>query len=440
MVVTAAKFKRIGVGFLVFCFYLMAVPTSPAQVEVDRKTKNLISDAARSAGKLKILEKFPYVGPILSISAALIFSEKEEPSYAQMKAEWEGYTDRKIQQERISRLGKKLEGLQDLVEDVEKTYRDEAEQERGKWVSYHDDKFKGWEFIAKSTVKDLPDFKTRPEEPAAPIMDMLAGVAHLNINALDQLIILKRAWDPKLLAKLRKDRADRMIELNNVLEEHIAKAARERTEKLAVHGDDHCRQISTAGPDNIVSGTDREVFITRCEPEWWVTDQGKRISGVVKSRAVAEGIRAAKANEISKQFVHDARIEYLILDKIVLKVQFIHPTVTYEKFLGMFSRFGKVTNLRGPYLDKGDSFGMGYIEMNYAEGVNAMAYWNSERGQKRAMGIVLSKGFTKELLTSRTQLCKPWVPLVDPRTNLTNHCQDWVVEIRKYDPWNNKWR
>lgn len=432
-----AAINKMCIVLCILSLFLVSVPHASAQngksIEnalLDKQNQRaallLVTENEKIVGEIeKVVKDYEKVAPYLSMAVKLLFKTEEEPSYAEMKAEWQGYTDKKITKERINRLSKKLLGLQDLVKEIDTIYK---EQEEGKFPNityrkYATLKIDAWQNVVDSVVQELPAFTKlntsdkSQDEPVAPILPMLGGVANLHKNALDQLITLRKSFDYSLVAKTKSDRTEMMKKHNRTLESHIAAAAEERANKVRMTTEPERMGFFMDLDGKDINGNPKFKETPSYYYTYTIWDQDPITNDDVViyqnkttlparseggGRKTAENWFQTRKNNVRNKFKQDARRKYLIRENITLFIKYVRDDMTNAKFINMFERFGPVREwLR--YRNGG------YIKMNYSGGMNAMAYWNSKRGQERATGVVRNEVETKELLRSNKAPGKPWV-------------------------------
>jgi len=412
---TRAGKRCVVAAGLVLC--LTAGSALAAPVTVDKETNMVIQAAGAAAGRI------PYVGAVLSMATKLIFGEEKQPGYAEMKVEWEGYTDKRILESKIATLKDKLSGYRELLIKIDQLTASEiADRAQGLTIDRHKEKAEKWKNLSDQLTTDLPLFESDDNEPAAPLLPMFAAVANLQINVLDQQIILIRNFDSleikneqlvnDNLRNATNDRA-RLIGENNVrMKTQITKAAEERRSQVQFHE----KKVELEDPKKL--STSRTFYDV-----YWVTEL-KHSSKEYTRKGEAETIYNDRCNVVYGEVVHNAELLYLRRETTTLKVDLIHTDVTDDKFRSMFERFGTVkmvglvyqqgdennyatrkmivgsTNSWQPISPGWHTVGTGYVEMDTPDALEAMAYWSSPAGKARARG---ETGLNKELLTYVTE-------------------------------------
>lgn len=409
------KLKKLWVGGLVLLLSLGSLTPSYGQVKVDAETNEKIQAAGDAA------KYIPKVGPFLSFATKLIFRTKKGKSYAEMKAEWEGYTDKKILKKRREDLSSLLKGYTTKVNEINdfEVLEADAKRQVAKNASdnlktdYHEDKIENWKFIVNDIGVNLEQFKSLKDEPAAPLLPMFAAVANLRINAFDQLIVLSREFDPPAMAGYRSRRYCLMNSYNALINEQIRKAAKERATQVKV--------ARLKGSRFRGGGRGAAMAGAATGYEYYVADQGRRVSNNFQWRSKAEEERSRKARQAQDNFWTYSSKTYLIKKTVVMRINNIDLSVTEDQFHKLFERFGPVHRLgliygkinrkkesgkeykmRGRslyhdpnvppdrrqkwnYLRPGWRFeGIAYVEMEQAFATVALEYWSSPRGQEKA--------------------------------------------------------
>ena len=193
-----------------------------ALVDVDQNQYEKIELA------LSLAEEIPEIGMFIGPISLLLFSEKKDPCYKEMKLEWEGYTDTKITEERRNDLKNYLEGIVNEVKEIVKVPKTDSEI-----------KIRRWDALRGNIVEKLPLFQSRKDEPAAPLLTMFSALGHLLIDCYDQLVLLSTSEMNGRADFFETERSDQIKEFNEKLEVEIEKTAHERTEVVRTKLDKH---------------------------------------------------------------------------------------------------------------------------------------------------------------------------------------------------------
>jgi hypothetical protein len=439
-----------------------------AQVKVDWKTQTAVDftlDFVKD--QENFVKKFPNVNPFLTLATTLIFKVDEGPSYSEMKAEWEGYTDKKIDGAIQKLNSARLQGYLDRIKDIDDSIKeDQIAGKSGTKLSF-ENKVKEWESLESDIFGDLRHFESKTGEPAAPLLPMFGATTNLNIVALDRLIILNanlsefqpRSEQTEFRRKSLQKRETRMEELNKRLEKQIQKAAQERKDQVVVEVTKSQMgnlpgEIERDESGKITNVIEKPAYIwTHCIKDAGKsmgcrTDPSPSISEPATAKRNAENYKTNRQKSVYDQTIFENKRLFEIRKTTVLKVTYIHPDVTLEKFHKMFSVWARpgsfvksgimysklpnqiqigwcegIHNRLSPKFscnewlsiaNKADGWqfsGNGYVEMETAYAMDVKQRWMSDDGQRRARG----EGGSKEKLTSSNILIEEDT-LMDPWT------------------------
>jgi hypothetical protein len=201
--------REILVGLMVISICLSSTTQTSAQIALDKNTLRTVRAVGSAAAGI------PYIGPFLSAATKFLFKAPDEPSYAEMKMEWEGYTDQKILEERKTSLRHDLDGYRGLIKEIEIRRQEEADlnaREAGglpvdeaRHKRYNDEKIKKWEDIETLIIAGLPHFNFEdPNQPVAPLLLTYGSIINLHIDSLDRVARLSRKYDKGKIGRQAK--------------------------------------------------------------------------------------------------------------------------------------------------------------------------------------------------------------------------------------------
>lgn len=196
---------------------LIKYNSMPAFVEVTPEQQKII-DLTTDLGA-----EIPMIGPFLSPLSILFFGEKKDPSYEDMKNEWEGYTNQRIEEDRKIILNEHLDGYYRRVKEINYVAKDDLELQGTRWES-----------LQSTILGEIGDFQSQPKEPAAPLLFNFSIVAHLRIDALNRLMQIYTIHEPELHRDKTyfKDLVDSKKEYNKLIEIEIQKTGEERASQV----------------------------------------------------------------------------------------------------------------------------------------------------------------------------------------------------------------
>jgi hypothetical protein len=357
---------------------LCLTPPTPssAQVELDKDTNRIVQAAG------DVAKAIPYVGPFLSGATKLIFRAKKEPSYAEMKLEWEGYTDNKILEYRKTDLKNTLTGYRNLIDEIDNIRKHETElneseanganRDEARHKRYNYEKIEKWKAIGTRIVGDLPKFNFEdPNQPVAPLLPMYGAVINLRLDAYDRIAKLAEKYDRGLMEERQKDAEKWKNDYNEKLVKLIIRAAKERVAKLVVTGHDaKYTEVNTSG-DQLDRSSKMRVEVR--PSEWWVSDQGILKGKVYKTKREAESAHRELRRWIRDEFTCRNNRDYELKSYTWIQIAGL-PGKNGEKSLrDEFSKFGTVE-----YIEPGKAPDFhSYIQMKRADANEAIAYFNS---------------------------------------------------------------
>ena len=260
---------------------VISAPPASSDAIFDEETAVVVAETA--------ISNIPHVGPYLSLLSQILFAPKAQPSPAELRAQWEGYTNQKVSAARMATLGKKIRGFQASITSIEKLQEDRAaylksagaQVSKAKLQEFDQRQLRSWESLYQNLERLGYEFESGDGEPAAPMLPMFAGVVHLQVDTLDRLIVLSQAYNPAGLGQFELQRARIGDDLNARLERQIQKAARERGSLVS------CRQLSNEDAKRFRKAGYKKYPDPKLEPRelywrgtqlgnhWVITDRGR---------------------------------------------------------------------------------------------------------------------------------------------------------------------
>ncbi len=400
---------------LVITFLSLTFTTKAQLVEVTPDQYKLVKLAAAAGSKL------PFVGPILTPLAAIIFGEPQDPGYKEMKVEWEGYTNQKISEQRKIDVLALLDGKKNKLKKINTNDSLMKVYPRLK-NEYKIDNIAIWESFINSMDEDIKVFKSQVKEPAGPLLAPFSIAANLYIVAYDELIRNIKYTDP---GKREIKLIQREIECNKInamIEIEIQKTAVERGNLLVK------KQEEVKGnPKNegwVTIGNSHWVFDIKTNKSTRKIYVPLGLPG--PSSHELEPLYQEGLNYVKNEVISNARKLYLIPKKTILKIELLSTDVTDDMLWEMFSyqspfdRLSKSQELARPYemwyvkrwgilyqkldpvknetvykmgpiheSEKADgwiSSQAGYVEMETSFAVDELAFWNGPKGSAIALG------------------------------------------------------
>lgn len=217
--------RSLGASSRLLLFLIAVCPTldgsgsaQAAPIEVSAEGMKAI-EVMSAFGK-----KIPVGGPYISVIAKLIFGEKSQPGYEEMKKAWEGYTNQQIEHLKLSQLSEGEDGYKRLLAQIKQIGVATAGSKRivrGKWAHMETD-----------FAKEVDSFKSTSAETARPRIIGYAALIHFHLDAFRQLITLteERSERVAYLEDYNRYLSKYTIDLNA----EIQKASRERAGDMKI--------------------------------------------------------------------------------------------------------------------------------------------------------------------------------------------------------------
>lgn len=403
---------------LVTTFLSLTFTTKAQLVEVTPDQNKLVKLVAAAGSKI------PFVGPIITPLAAIIFGEPQDPGYKEMKIEWEGYTDQKINEQRKNNVLALLNGKRNKLKTINTNDSLIIADPRLK-DTYKKKKIEIWESIISTMDEDIIVVKSQenePTEPAGPLLAPFSFAANLYIMAYDALIRNLKYTQPDDRDATLKLREVKCKEMNAMIEYEIQKTAVERGNLLV-----RKQEEVKGNPNNegwVTIGNSHWVFDIKTNKSTRKIYVPLGLPG--PSSHELEPLYQEGLNYVKNEVISNARKLYLIPIKTILKIELLSADVTDDMLWEMFSlnspypRLSKSQELAKPFdmwyvkrwgilyqkldpvknetvykmgpihdSEKADgwiSSQAGYVEMETSFAVDELAFWNGPKGSAFALG------------------------------------------------------